>query len=115
MSDKIKDKVLHIILEKSIYSMMKIDMHDVNIHTFDCCHCQKLNPSIEATTTRIIDQIRNALEFDGNESVLTVGFKIDKETSEEKMMLKINSQLAGMPFIWHFIGHPAEGQQVSFN
>ncbi|KAJ8307009.1 hypothetical protein KUTeg_015093 [Tegillarca granosa] len=75
---------------------------------------QKLNPSIEASVSRILDQIRNCLESPDNaETNLSIGFKAETDTEEDKMMLKLNSQLAGMPFTWHFIGKPAEKEMTS--
>lgn len=74
---------------------------------------QKLNPSIEASLTRILDQIRSSIEFPERETTLSVGFKPDG--NEEKLMLKINSQLAGMPFLWNFVGRVADEEMASEN
>ena len=75
---------------------------------------QKLNPSIEASVTRILDQIRNCLESQDKGTNISIGFKEDEEGNSQKMLLKINSQLAGLPFSWHFIGQAAEKEMVKF-
>ncbi|XP_060077225.1 non-homologous end-joining factor 1-like [Ylistrum balloti] len=77
---------------------------------------QKLNPSIEASLTRILDQIRSSIEFPERETTLSVGFKSSSgEDNQEKIMLKITSQLAGMPFVWNFIANVADSEMVSEN
>ncbi|OWF35318.1 non-homologous end-joining factor 1-like [Mizuhopecten yessoensis] len=76
---------------------------------------QKLNPSIEASLTRILDQIRSSIECPERETTLSVGFKSSSDDDQEKIMLKITSQLAGMPFAWNFIASVADGEMVSEN
>lgn len=76
---------------------------------------QKLNPSIEAPVTRILDQIRNCLESQERGTNISVEFKSGEEGDTQKMILKINSQLAGLPFSWHFIGINAEKELASEN
>jgi hypothetical protein len=43
---------------------------------------------------------------------ISIGFSEDEEGNPGKMLLKINSQLAGLPFSWHFIGRSAEKEMV---
>ena len=74
---------------------------------------QKLNPSIEAPVTRILDQIRNCLESQERGTNISVGFKREEGGDTRKMILKINSQLAGLPFCWQFIGINAERELVN--
>ncbi|XP_063424985.1 non-homologous end-joining factor 1-like isoform X2 [Mytilus trossulus] len=75
---------------------------------------QKLNPSIEASVSRILDQIKNCLESQEKGTSITIGFK-DKEEENSKMVLKINSQLAGLPFCWDFVGNSADKEMASEN
>ncbi|KAL3836496.1 hypothetical protein ACJMK2_021924 [Sinanodonta woodiana] len=64
---------------------------------------QELNPSIEASVTRILDQIQGALERPGKDTTLNINLKPGRsESSTESMILTVNSQLAGMPFVWKF-------------
>ncbi|RUS86921.1 hypothetical protein EGW08_005326 [Elysia chlorotica] len=56
----------------------------------------ELNPSIEAPMSKILDQIRQSLESPGKETRLTV------RTSDDKVVLEIESHLAGMPFLYSF-------------
>ncbi|XP_052091104.1 non-homologous end-joining factor 1-like isoform X1 [Mytilus californianus] len=74
---------------------------------------QKLNPSIEASVSRILDQIKNCLESQERGTSITIGFKDEEENS--KMVLKINSQLAGLPFCWNFVGNAADKEMASEN
>ena len=73
---------------------------------------QKLNPSLEATVSRILDQIRNCVENEDRGTNISIGFSEDEEGNPGKMLLKIDSQLAGLPFSWHFIGQSAEKEMV---
>ena len=73
---------------------------------------QKLNPSLEASVSRILDQIRNCVENEDKGTNISIGFSEDEEGNLGKMLLKINSQLAGLPFSWHFIGRSAEKEMV---
>ncbi|XP_071155475.1 non-homologous end-joining factor 1-like isoform X2 [Mytilus edulis] len=75
---------------------------------------QKLNPSIEASVSRILDQIKNCLESQEKGTSITIGFK-DEEEENSKMVLKINSQLAGLPFCWDFVGNSADKEMASEN
>ncbi|CAC5404295.1 NHEJ1 [Mytilus coruscus] len=75
---------------------------------------QKLNPSIEASVSRILDQIKNCLESQERGTSITIGFK-DEEEENSKMVLKINSQLAGLPFCWNFLGKAADKEMASEN
>ncbi|XP_076091877.1 non-homologous end-joining factor 1-like isoform X2 [Mytilus galloprovincialis] len=75
---------------------------------------QKLNPSIEASVSRILDQIKNCLESQEKGTSITIGFK-DEEEENSKMVLKINSQLAGLPFCWNFVGNSADKEMASEN
>ncbi|KAL5010795.1 hypothetical protein ScPMuIL_013100 [Solemya velum] len=74
---------------------------------------QKLNPSIEAPITRILDQIKNCLEEQDRETEISTAFKPDGDGDDEKILLSIKSELAGMPFSWHFTGRPAEKSMMS--
>lgn len=76
---------------------------------------QKLNPSLEATVSRILDQIRNCVENEDRGTNISIGFSEDEEGNPGKMLLKIDSQLAGLPFSWHFIGQSAEKEMASEN
>ncbi|XP_071101555.1 non-homologous end-joining factor 1-like [Haliotis cracherodii] len=67
---------------------------------------QKLNPSIEAPVVRILDHIKGSLEKTTKGTTLTVLFKT--EGDDEKAKLSIKSELAGMPFLWHFVCSSAE-------
>lgn len=75
---------------------------------------QKLNPSIEAPVTRILDQIKNCIEEPDKGTNISAAFKPDGEGDDEKILLSIKSELAGMPFSWHFTGRPAEKAMVCF-
>ena len=63
--------------------------------------------------TRILDQIRNCLESEDKGTNISIGFKEDDTGNPCRMLLKINSQLAGLPFCWHFIGEPARKELVN--
>ncbi|KAK3105749.1 hypothetical protein FSP39_004773 [Pinctada imbricata] len=76
---------------------------------------QKLNPSIEADVTRILDQIQSCIDNPGRETTLSLSYRDDNETGELKMVLKVNSQLAGMPFSWNFVASRAENDTASEN
>ncbi|GFR62783.1 non-homologous end-joining factor 1 [Elysia marginata] len=56
----------------------------------------ELNPSIEAPMSKVLDQISQNLESPGKETQLSVS------TSEDEAELKIESLLAGMPFLYSF-------------
>ena len=44
----------------------------------------------------------------------TVAFKsMDDGSSEEKILLTINTKLSGLPFVWKFFGAPATKEQVA--
>ncbi|KAK3582736.1 hypothetical protein CHS0354_039780 [Potamilus streckersoni] len=75
---------------------------------------QKLNPSIEASVTRILDQIQGALERTGKDTTLNISLEPGRSgNNAEKLTLTINSQLAGMPFIWKFFCKPGETKMCS--
>ena len=77
---------------------------------------QKLNPSIEAPVTKILDQIKLNLDKPGRDTKLSVKFKDSSNNSDsagQKMLLTITSLLAGMPFVWNFHAEPADSTMVS--
>ncbi|KAL8571021.1 hypothetical protein ACOMHN_037881 [Nucella lapillus] len=73
---------------------------------------EKLNPSIEAPITKILDQIKQNVDKPGKETVLSVKFKaVDNggdDDEQQMMLLTITSTLAGMPFVWKFHASPAD-------
>uniref|UniRef100_A0A0B6ZEC2 Non-homologous end-joining factor 1 n=1 Tax=Arion vulgaris TaxID=1028688 RepID=A0A0B6ZEC2_9EUPU len=64
----------------------------------------KLNPSIEAPITKVLDQIRLSIEKPGQDTRITLTH------SNEKVILKINCLLAGMPFHYFFQTGPANNE-----
>lgn len=73
---------------------------------------EKLNPSIEAPVTKILDQIKLSLKKPAKDTLLSVSVKGSAESGDQQMILKITSTLAGMPFVWHFITQTAPSQMV---
>jgi hypothetical protein len=74
---------------------------------------QKLNPSIEAPVTKILDQIKLNIENPAKGTKLAVSFKNLPDDSGQKLTLKITSHLVGMPFQWNFHADPADSAKVS--
>ncbi|ESP02985.1 hypothetical protein LOTGIDRAFT_230440 [Lottia gigantea] len=76
---------------------------------------QKLNPSIEAPLMKILDQIRNTVNNpSGNskDSELTISVQ-NNSNGEQACIFSINSKLAGMPFVWNFVCHPADPKMTT--
>ncbi|KAK7092905.1 non-homologous end-joining factor 1-like [Littorina saxatilis] len=69
---------------------------------------EKLNPSIEAPVTKFLDQIQQNLEKPEKHTKLSVNFKKSENGAGQKMVFKITSVLAGMPFVWTFHADPAD-------
>ncbi|XP_064618075.1 non-homologous end-joining factor 1-like [Liolophura sinensis] len=77
---------------------------------------KKLNPSVEAQVTKILDHIQSNLETPSRDTELSVGFTTSADSGDadtEKMRLTVSSKLAGMPFLWHFNGEPVAKEVVS--
>ncbi|XP_050406642.1 non-homologous end-joining factor 1 [Patella vulgata] len=76
---------------------------------------QKLNPSIEAPLTKVLDQINQNVNIPMNQDDhLSVTMK-DCEDGGQNCIMSINSQLAGMPFIWKFVCEPADSELAKEN
>ena len=74
---------------------------------------QELNPNVEAPTRRLLEHIRSSLEDSaGNSKGCSIEFK-DEEVGKQNMILTLNSQLAGLPFVWKFRGSPSSKEMVS--
>ncbi len=75
---------------------------------------QKLNPSIEAPLSKLLDHIFKHVESQSKDTKYTVAFKDVEEGGLQKLIFTINSNLAGLPFTWKFLGIPAPYNVVSF-
>ena len=73
---------------------------------------QKLNPSIEAPVSKILDQIELNLDKPTKGTKLSVDFKDTEDGAGQKMVFNIASTLAGMPFVWNFHAKPADSSMV---
>lgn len=71
---------------------------------------KKLNPGIEASLTRILDQIKSVLDKtqDDPNTTIKLSFKRDGDDEESKVLIVLHSELAGMPFVWNFHCSPAD-------
>ncbi|XP_070550387.1 non-homologous end-joining factor 1-like [Ptychodera flava] len=73
--------------------------------------CKKLNPSIEAPVSRLLDHLWNNLQKQKKESE----FRVEEKTSSE-FVLSMNSSLAaGVPFTWKFNCQTASQDMISSN
>lgn len=68
-----------------------------------------LNPSVKATATRILDEIQNCLENSTKKMSVTV------TENKKKLDIYVDSQLAGMAFVWKFQCTQADSQLISEN
>ncbi|XP_061188608.1 non-homologous end-joining factor 1-like [Saccostrea echinata] len=68
-----------------------------------------LNPSVKATPTRILDEIQNCLEKPSKKTNLSASRK------KNKFVINVDSQLAGMAFVWQFRCEEADSSMISEN
>lgn len=68
-----------------------------------------LNPSVKATPTRILDEIQNCLENQSNKTRLSVSPK------KSKLVINVDSEMAGMAFVWQFQCETADHEMISDN
>lgn len=68
-----------------------------------------LNPNVKATATRILDEIQNCLENSSKKMSVNV------TENKKHLDIHVDSQLAGMAFVWKFQCTEADSQLISEN
>lgn len=68
-----------------------------------------LNPNVKATPTRILDEIQNCLENPSKKTADIVKMNLNK------LIIHVDSQLAGMAFVWEFKCQQADSEMISEN
>ena len=73
---------------------------------------QKLNPSVEAPTSKIVDLLREHVADSKKGAEFSSAFKQLLDGQSEKILLTMSTKLAGLPFTWKFYGEEVDKKEV---
>ena len=75
---------------------------------------QKLNPSVEAPNSKLLDHLREQLEEQPKSTEFTVNVREPDEDQDGRLLLTVTSKLAGLPYVWKINATPASKDMVRF-
>ncbi|XP_013783406.1 non-homologous end-joining factor 1-like isoform X2 [Limulus polyphemus] len=84
--------------------LLKTDLHS---------RTQKLNPKIEVPTNRLLQEIESILSEASSWNTGKMHYLVEVREVAEAPVLKVESYLAGVPFLWEFYLQSEHGEQFN--